>query len=410
VLPLGPAERDRLTRLAEGYAAAGAQVLAVASAERPARAGRPQAADAAGATFTGFAVFCDRPRPSAAAAVARLAELGVQVKIITGDHPLAAAHICRQAGLDPGTIVTGPDIEPLTDGELSRVAAASTVFARILPGQKARIVAALRAAGHTVGYLGDGVNDVPALTVADAGISAESATGAARAAAEVILTQPDLAAVADGVLAGRRAFGNVITYLKIVISSNAGNVASMLAAAVLLPFLPMLPIQVLVQNLCFDGAQLTLAYDRADVPADTGPRTFDLPDLSRFVLCFGLVNMLADLVTFAVLWRLGAGHDPAVFRAGWFTENLVSQALAVVLLRSRAGPGPGRLPARPVLLAAVAVSLAGLCLPLSPLAPMLGLHPPMAGFYPLLAAVLAGYGAAMLGVRAWYRGRGGRWL
>ncbi|HEY6278110.1 MAG TPA: magnesium-translocating P-type ATPase, partial [Streptosporangiaceae bacterium] len=266
VRPLGPDERHRLAALADGYAASGAQVLAVASAERPARAGRYRPADGTGLTLTGFAVFRDQPRRSAAA-IGRLAALGVQIKIITGDHPLAVAHVCQQAGIDPDTIVTGPDIEPLTDGQLAAVAAAGTVFARILPGQKARIVAALRAAGHTVGYLGDGVNDVPALAVADVGISAESATGAARAAAGVVLARPDLAAVADAVLAGRRAFGNVIKYLKIVISSNAGNVASMLAAGVVLPFLPMLPVQVLVQNLCFDAAQFTLAFDRADVPA-----------------------------------------------------------------------------------------------------------------------------------------------
>jgi Mg2+-importing ATPase len=410
VVPIGPGERQRLARLADGYAAGGAQVLGVASGERPARMGHGRPADGSRLTFSGFAVFRDRPRRSAATAIGRLAALGVQVKIITGDHPLAAAHICQQAGIDPGTIVTGDAIEPLTGGELAAVAAAGTVFARILPGQKARIVAALRAAGHPVGFLGDGVNDVPALAVADVGVSAESAAGAARAAAEVILARPDLTTVADAVLAGRRAFGNVITYLKIVISSNAGNVASMIAASVLLPFLPMLPIQVLVQNLCFDAAQLTLAFDRPDVPARAGPRTFDLPDLTRFVLCFGLVNALADLATFAILWRLGAGHDPAMFRAAWFTENLASQALAVVLLRSRTGPSPGNLPARPVLLAAIALSLTGLCLPLSPLASALGMRAPVAGYYPLLVAVLAGYGAAVLAVRSWYRGRYGHWL
>ncbi len=389
-------------------------MLAVASAERAARPGRCQPAAESGLTLAGFVGFRDPPRPSVPEAVRQLAARGIGLKVITGDHPRLAAHVCREAGLSPGTVVDGADIDRLADDALAGVAAAGTVFARVTPDQKARLVRALRAAGHTVGYLGDGVNDAAALRESDVGICVESGADLARESAEVILARQDLTGLSDAVAQSRLAFGNIIKYLKITISANVGNVASMVAATIVLPFLPMLPLQVLVQNLCFDLSQLTIAFDRVEEPSLTRPRTFDQRDLARFALCFGLVNTLADLATFLVLRHLGGGaHGPAAraaFRAGWFTENLLSQALTVLVLRSRTGPSARRRPPWPVLAGLTALAATGLVLPLSPLAGPLAMRAPPAGFFPLLAGVLAGYFALLLVTRAAYGKFRAPWL
>jgi Mg2+-importing ATPase len=363
---------------------------------------------------------------------------GVAVTIVTGDHPLVAARACREVGLDPGRAVLGAELDLMTDGALAGIARRTAVFARVGPEQKARIVRALRASGRCVGYLGDGVNDAPALRAADVGISVEGGVDVARESADVIVARKDLTALNAAVTEGRRTFANIIKYIKITVSSNVGNVMSMLAAAAFLPFLPMLPMQVLVQNLCFDFSQLTIAFDHVDESSLHQPRTFDRRDLTRFVVCFGLVNTLADLATFVMLWRLGSMHDAplrrAVFRGGWFTENLLTQALAVLVLRSRRGPylrgrvgatprgraglywrrragaSPRDRAAWPVLLGAAGIVAVGVGLPLSPLAPALGMHAPPAAFFPLLTAVLGAYFAVILAVRTAYLRAVSRWL
>jgi P-type Mg2+ transporter len=404
---LDPAERARLQRLADSCARDGVRLLAVALARRPPRLGGYRPADEAGMTLIGFVGFRDVPRSGVAAALAALAGHGVSVKVLTGDDPLVAARICRDVGIDPGLVVTGADIGRLRDGELAEVASAATVFARVDPAQKGRIVRALRSGGAVTGFLGDGVNDVAALTEADVGISAEGAVPAVRECAEVILLRKDLALLARAVIEGRRTFGNVSKYLKITLTANFGNAVSMLAASALLPFLPLLPLQVLGQNLCFDVCQLSLAVDRVDERSLRRPCRFDPRDLARFVLCLGPVNTLADLVTFAVLWRItGDGHagpaGQALLRTGWFAENLVTQAVAVHLLRSRALPSVRNHAAGPVLLATLALALAGLCLPLSPLAAVLHMRALPLAYLPPLAVVVGGFGLATLAVRSLY--------
>ncbi len=414
LVPLGPAERDRAVGRADALARNGVRVLAVAVTTRQARAGRYQPADEADLTLAGFVGFRDRPRESAPRAVAELAACGVTIKIMTGDHPLVAARICREVGIDAGPIVTGPDLARLDDQALAAVAETGIVFARVDPAQKARLLRALRSGGHTVGFLGDGVNDAAALRDADVGISVAGATAVARECADVVLLRKDLTLLRQAVTEGRRSLGNVIKYLKITISSNFGNVLSMLAASAALPFLPMLPLQVLAQNLCFDVSQLALAFDSVDEPSRRGPCVLDRRALARFVLCFGPVNTLADLVTFVLLWRIMGGHagpaGQAMFRAGWFAENLLTQALAVHLLRSRWLPSARHHAARPVLLATLALALFGLGLPLTLAGAALRLPAPPAVYYPLLGAVLLGYAVAIVAVKAWYLRRCSRWL
>ena len=401
---LGPAGRQRAAELARHCAAAGVRLLAVAVTGRPARLGRYGPADEAGLTLAGFVGFRDQPRESAGAALAELAAAGVRVKVITGDHPDVAAHVCRQVGIDPGVPLTGPEIACVDDAALAVLAARGTVFARVDPAQKARIVRALRAAGHTVGFLGDGLNDVAALRAADVGISVAGATAAAREYADVILLRKDLRAIGQAVRQGRRAFGNIAKYLKITVSANLGNVASMVLASAALPFLPMLPIQVLVQNLCFDGCQLALAFDTVDEAEVARPRSFDARDLTRFALLIGPVNMLADLATLGVLWWLAGEHATpaavALLRTGWLTENLLTQAAAVHLLRSRRRPSPRHRAARPVLLATAALAVVALVLPLTPLAAGLGLRALPLAFFPLLAVIVAAYCLATSAAKA----------
>ncbi|QYC38995.1 Magnesium-transporting ATPase, P-type 1 [Nonomuraea coxensis DSM 45129] len=356
---LGERERRRANATAASLARAGARVLAVARGPASARTGL----DAAGErdlTLVGFVTLADEPSPDAAAALALLARRGVKVKILTGDHPGTAARICRELGLEAGEVA---DAAGLTAAAAER----ATVIARCTPEQKARVVRALRAAGHTVGFLGDGVNDLPAMRAADVGICPRAAVDVTREAADIVLAGKDLSAIGQAVAVGRRSSGNIVTYLRIALSSNLGNVIAMLVAGLALPFLPMLPVQVLAQNLCFDAAQLALAFERPGPAALRRPFRLRRRAVLRFILGFGLVNAGVDLATFAVLTRVPGMEGEPAFHTGWLVENMLTQAAIMLLLR------PVRRVSRPLGLATGALAVAGLLLPLSPLAPALGL-------------------------------------
>jgi Mg2+-importing ATPase len=323
-----------------------------------------------------------RLNPDAPEALRALLDLGIGVRILTGDHPATAARVCRELGLAPGEV---------------------RVAARCTPQDKARAVTALRAAGHTVGFLGDGLNDVPALRAADVGIAPRAAVDVAREAADVVLAGKDLAAIRHAVVAGRHSGANIASYLRITLSSNLGNVIAMLAAGLLLPFLPMLPAQVLAQNLCFDAAQLAFAHDRPGAavlrrPTVLRPRTF-----LTFITGFGVLNAVADLATFAVLALALRGpdavDDDVLFHSAWFTENLLTQALVMLLLRTGRSLAEGRGPG-PVGWAAAALAAVGVLLPLSPLGAVLGMTGLALPYYVLLAAVLGLYALALRGLRA----------
>jgi Mg2+-importing ATPase len=399
------AERERLLTLAAELADDGLRVLAVAVAERPARTRDYTPADERGLSFRGFVTFKDALVPTAADALKVLADRGVTVKILTGDHPGTAARVCRDLGIaaPSDSVLTADRVDRLDDTELAAVAARTTVFARCAPEHKARIAAALRASGHTVGYLGDGVNDLPALRTADVGIAPREAVAVARESADVVLAEKDLTAIGHSIAAGRYAGGNITTYLRITLSSNLGNVIAMLAAGLLLPFLPMLPAQVLAQNLCFDAAQLAFAYDRPHPSVLRRPTVLRPRDLLRFITGFGVLNAVADLATFGVLALALHGpdglDDAAVFHSGWFTENLITQALVMTLLRSGRHAAEGRTPG-PIGWAAATLTAVGLVLPVSPLGSLLGLTPLPTLYYLLLAAVLVLYTAGLMAVRA----------
>ncbi|CAM5687582.1 magnesium-translocating P-type ATPase [Streptomyces purpurascens] len=394
-----PGERDRLLALAAREADNGLRVLALATADRPAGARAPT--DPRGLAFRGLVTFRDALAPTAAEALRGLADRGVTVKVLTGDHPATAARACRELGLDPGRVRTAAH---LADAE----ADGATVVARCTPQDKARLVAALRAAGHTVGFLGDGVNDVAALRAADVSLAPRSAVGVARESADVVLAEKDLTAIGHAITAGRHASGNIASYLRVTLSSNLGNVVAMLAAGLLLPFLPMLPAQVLAQNLCFDAAQLAFAHDRPGAAALRGPAVLRPRSFLRFVTGFGLLNALADLATFAVLALALNGpdavDDEAVFHSAWFTENLLTQALVMLLLRSGRRVEGSRVRG-PVGLAAAGLAAVGLLLPPSPLGGALGMTALPAAYYLLPAGVLGLYALALTAARARHRPR-----
>ncbi|MEV6834809.1 HAD-IC family P-type ATPase [Streptomyces sp. NPDC051133] len=394
---LPPAERDRLLALAAREAAAGRRVLAVATATRPARTRPRTPADEHGLTCLGLVTFRDELAPGAAESLRTLAGLGVTVHVLTGDHPGTAARACRDLGLEPAEVrlaadVTGP-----------APAGSTAVIARCTPADKARVVAGLRAAGHTVGFLGDGVNDVPALLAADVGVAPRGAVAVARESADVVLGEKDLTALGHAVVAGRYSSANIASYLRVTLSSNLGNVLAMLAAGLLLPFLPMLPAQVLVQNLCFDAAQLAFAHDRPGARALGRPTVLRPPAFLRFITGFGVLNAVADLATFGVLALALHGpdalDDEAVFHSAWFTENLLTQALVMLLLRSgRRLTEGGRL--GPVGWAAALLTAVGLAVPAGPLGAALGLAPLSTGYHLLLTAVLGVYALALATVKA----------
>ncbi len=392
--------RDRVLRLARERAADGLRLLAVALADRPARTRPYTPADERGLTLLGLVGLRDELAATADEALAALARRGVAVKVLTGDHPGTAARICAELGLAVGDIVTGDRIDALDDMRLAQLAADTAVFARCTPAHKARVVRALRRGGHTVGYLGDGVNDVPAMHAADVALCPSDAVDVTREAADVVLADKDLTAIDAAVAAGRRSTGNIATYLRIAVSSNVGNVISMLAAGVLLPYLPMLPAQVLTQNLCFDLSQLAFAYDRPDAADSRRPSVLRPYAFGRYITLFGLVNAGADLATFGVLAVFTSGQS--AFHSGWFTENLITQALVMLLLRTARGPVPRALRWATGSLAAI-----GLLLPLTPLGAALGLRALPLPYYGCLLAVLAAYGAALAACRRFRLAGGG---
>jgi len=411
VTELTPSGRAQARDMVRAHAEHGMRMLAVAVKQSPERAGRYDEDDEFGLTLVGFIGFVDPVREGAAEAVRTLREHGVAVKILTGDNEHVAAHVCARIGVPSQRIALGRQVEKASDAALRALVERTSVFARLTPAHKARIVAALREGGHAVGFVGDGVNDAPALRIADVGIAADTATDVAKDAADLILLEKDLGVIARGIVEGRRTLGNTLKYVHITASSNFGNVLSVLAASIFLPFLPMLPIQLVVQNLLYDAAQLTLPWDRVDPGYLRRPRRWDARGLTRFMLVFGPLSSLFDLMTFAVLWWVfGAGTAPAMFQSGWFVEGLASQLLIVFLLRVAGPVWKASRPARPVVVAAAAVGIAGLVLPLSALAGPLGLRPLPGSYLLWLGAILLGYGfAAELTKKLYLRRRPAWW-
>jgi P-type Mg2+ transporter len=380
---------DAARRTLDTEFAAGGRVVAVATRPAP-RAKTTNAAEEHGLTLAGYLVFLDQPKLDAATSLQRLATLGVTVKVVTGDNAIVAQKVCRDLGLVIGATMTGSDISALDDDALRSRVADTTIFARVSPEQKARLIRAHRAADRDVAFLGDGVNDAVALHAADVGISVDSAADVAKDAADIVLLEKDLGVLADGVNEGRRTFANTIKYVLMGTSSNFGNMFSAAAASTFLSFLPMLPSQILLNNLLYDTSQMTIPTDLVDTELLARPSHWDIRFIRRFMLVFGPISSLFDFLTFAVmLGPFAAG--PALFRSGWFVESLATQTLVVFVIRTHRVPFWRSRPSRPLLAAVLGVIVIGAVLPYSPLSHDLGFTPLPAAFFAVLIGMVALY-------------------
>ena len=357
--------------------------------------------DEASMVFIGLIVLSDPPKPGIAATVRELRDLGIALKIITGDNTLIAEHVAREVGFDHPRILTGPDMREMSPQALMQRAPETDVFAEIEPTQKERIILALKKAGHVVGYIGDGINDAPALHAADVSLSVDSAVDVAREAADFVLLEHDLEVLVDGVREGRRTFANTLKYVFIATSANFGNMFSMAGASLFLPFLPLLPKQILLINLLTDLPEMTIAGDNVDAELVEAPRRWDIKFIRRFMLVFGTLSSLFDCLTFAVLIWLGATMEQ--FRTGWFIESIVSASLIVLVVRSRRPFFKSR-PSKLLAIATGAVVVAAFLMPHFQFAPLLGFTPMPAKFYAIVAAIVLLYvAAAEITKRAFYR-------
>lgn len=348
------------------------------------------AADETDLNLVGLVTFADLPKPDAAAALARLAGLGVAVKVATGDNPLVAQTVCSQLGMPDGRTLTGVEIDAMDDATLADAAQAATIFARVTPEQKARLVRLLRHRGHAVAFLGDGVNDALALHSADVGISVDTGADVAKDAADVILLDKNLDVLADGIHGGRRIFANTIKYVMMGTSSNFGNMFSAAGASAVLSFLPMLPSQILLNNLLYDASQLTIPTDRVDEEQLRRPSHWDLGFIRRFMLFFGPISSIFDFLTFAVM--LGMLHaGPAEFRTGWFIESLATQTLIVFAIRTRQVPFWRSRASVPLMASVLGVLVIGVALPLSGLARLLGFTALPPTYFVALVLMVAAY-------------------
>ena len=428
VLPLTDEVRSLVTSRSDAMNEQGMRVIAVAQKTNPAPAGEFSAADERDMVLIGFLAFLDPPKDTTKAAVQALTEYGVSVKILTGDNEKVTRAICSQVGLDAENMLLGSEIDALTDAQLGRLAAGVTVFAKLSPAQKARIVSVLRERGHSVGFMGDGINDAAAMRAADVGISVDTAVDIAKETAGVVLLEKDLMVLERGVIEGRKIYANMIKYIKITASSNFGNMLSVLASSAFLPFLPMASIHLILLNLIYDVSCTAMSWDNVDAEYLRSPRKWDAAGISRFMLRIGPTSSVFDIATFLLMYfvicpAFTGGElytsltDPAsralyvsIFQTGWFVESMWSQALVIHMLRTPKLPFVQSRAAAPVTLLTLAGSCAVTVIPFTPLGRALGFTALPAAYFLWLAAIVAGYMLLATAVKKSYVRRCGELL
>jgi len=388
VKPLDAPARERCLETFRALSARGFRVLAVACKVVAAPAGHTRAEEN-GLVLAGFVTFADHPLDGVSESIAALRRDGVEVKIVTGDNELVSRHVCSQVGIDASRIALGSEIERMDDAELAATVERTQLFARVSPAQKHRIIGALKSRGHVVGFLGDGINDAPSLHGADVGISVAGAVDVAREASDIVLLERRLDVLHAGIIAGRKCFGNVLKYVLMGTSSNFGNMFSLAGAALVLPFLPMLPTQILLNNFLYDFAQITIPSDHIDPAFVRKPQRWNLTLIKNFMLVIGPVSSLFDFATFYVLLRvLGFGEE--LFQTGWFVESLATQTLVLLVIRTAGRPWRNR-PSGALLVTTLLVVTIGIALPYSPAASALGLAPLPARYFVFLAIAVSVY-------------------
>ncbi|MCX6538467.1 MAG: magnesium-translocating P-type ATPase [Acidobacteria bacterium] len=402
VLPEHDAKRRQL---ADDLNSQGFRVVALAYKHMPGASDDPVYAikDESDLILLGFLAFLDPPKDTATEALSRLHGLNVDVKVLTGDNELVTAYICKEVGMPVEHLLLGSQIETMSETELAETASATSVFARLVPAHKERIIRALQSKGHVLGFMGDGINDAPALKAADVGISVDSAVDIAKESSDIILLENSLLVLEQGVLEGRRVFGNIVKYIKMAASSNFGNMFSVVGASAFLPFLPMLPIQVLTNNLLYDFSQTTIPTDQVDQDWLTRPRQWTIGKILRFILFIGPISSIFDYATFfLMLYVFDCWHNPALFHTGWFVESLFTQTLIIHVIRTNKIPFIQSRASWPLILSSLLIVAVGAWLTVSPLANTLGFVPLPPLYWLFLAIMLVGYAVLTQVVKTWF--------
>jgi P-type Mg2+ transporter len=416
LLPMDHQHIEDLKKEYELLSADGFRVLAMASKDINPRgivagdATPYSKADECDLILRGYVAFLDPPKESAQAAIKAMQKHGISVKVITGDNDLVARKICTEVGLSTEVVLLGDVIEKMRDDVLIQAVEKTTLFARVTPAHKQRIVMALQARGHTVGFMGDGINDAPALHSADVGISVDTAVDIAKESADIILLQKSLLVLDQGMMEGRKVFANIVKYVRMGGSSSFGNMFSVLGASIFVPFLPMLPLQILTNNLLYDVSQTAIPTDTVDPESISMPRQWDLKELTRFVVFIGPCSSIFDYTTYLVMlyvfncWdtstALAAAHSASLFQTGWFVESLLTQTLIIHVIRTHKIPFLQSRSSWPVLLTGVLVMVIGISLPVSPLAAFLGFTALPTSYWPILALTVIAYVLVTQGVKA----------
>ncbi|KWR85476.1 magnesium-translocating P-type ATPase [Cupriavidus sp. IDO] len=394
VLPLDDALLAQVRRVTHDLNEEGLRVVAVAMKETPPGLAAYGVADESELTLVGYIAFLDPPKESTAPALQALAAHGVTVKVLTGDNELVTAKICREVGLAIEGVLLGPEVEKMDAAALARAVETHNVFARLSPLHKERLVHALRANGHVVGFMGDGINDAPALRAADIGISVDSAVDIAKEAADIILLEKSLMVLEEGVIEGRRTFCNMLKYIRMTASSNFGNVFSVLVASAFLPFLPMLPLQLLVQNLLYDISQIAIPFDNVDDELVAKPLKWNPSDIGRFMVFFGPISSIFDITTYLVMWfAFGANSvgKQSLFQSGWFVVGLLTQTLIVHMIRTPKLPFIESRAAWPLLVMTGLIMAIGVYLPMGTLAEYFKLQALPLAYFPWMIGIVLGY-------------------
>ena len=391
----------------------GMRVLAVAQKSYTEKVGNFSVSDEKEMVLIGFLAFLDPPKPSAAEAIKQLHEYGVEVKILSGDNDIVVKAIGRQVGIDTSYSLTGPDIENMDEATLKERVKTTTCFSKLTPLQKTQIISILQEQENTVGFLGDGINDASALRQSDIGISVDSAVDIAKESADIILLEKDLMVLEDGVLEGRKTFGNINKYIKMTASSNFGNMFSVMFASAFLPFLPMMPIHLLIQNLLYDISQTTIPFDRMDPEFLRKPRRWDASDLKRFMIYIGPISSIFDIVTYLVMWHVFGCNSPehqSLFQSGWFIEGLLSQTLIVHMIRTRKIPFIQSRATWPVIGMTTLVMVIGIVIPFTSFGASIGLQALPLSYFPWLVGILLSYCVLTQLVKNWYIRKFSGWL
>lgn len=413
VVPFTPELRVKAYEISKKMNHQGLRVLAVAQKSFLSKENNFAVEDESGMVLIGYLAFLDPPKQSAAKAIKQLHAHGIEVKVVSGDNDAVVRTISRQVGIDTANVLTGAELSAMSDVQKQEAVLKTTVFAKVTPLQKTEIITILQGQGNTVGFLGDGINDAAALRQSDIGISVDSAVDIAKESADIILLEKDLMVLENGVIEGRRTFGNITKYMKMTASSNFGNMFSVLAASAFLPFLPMLSIHLLVQNLLYDISQTTIPFDRMDEDYLRKPRRWDASDLSHFMIFIGPISSIFDITTYLLMWYVFNCSSPvaqSLFQSGWFVEGLLSQTLIVHMIRTKNIPFIQSRASWPVMSMTLAIMAVGIIIPFTKFGSYIGLTPLPLSYFPWLAVTLIAYCVLTQLIKEWYIKKFKRWL